>query len=146
MPEPNDATRQVEHANAEFYRAFAECDLAHMDRLWSDGAHVRCVHPGWDILEGWPAVRRSWERIFAGLERMPIHVAHVQARASGGVGWVSCVEQIVNQATGGSMVNSVLATNVFERDDGGRWRLVQHHASPVLVADRRAAPPRDELN
>ena len=135
MSEPHELARlQVEQANAEFYAAFEACDLARMEALWDGGDHVRCVHPGWEVLEGWAAVRRSFERLFAAAGRMPIGVERVQARADEGVGWVSCVEKLVSRSRGGTMVTSVLATNVFERDDGGRWRMVQHHASPILGA------------
>jgi ketosteroid isomerase-like protein len=100
----------VEGANARFYRAFETLDLAAMERVWAHGEHVRCVPPGWPRLGGWAAGRESWQRIFAGTEAMRFTLSEADGRVA---------------------ATAILATNLFERDDGG-WRRVHHHASHVL--------------
>lgn len=131
---PDDERGELEEANARFYRAFESQDLAEMDQVWAHGEQVRCVHPGWAMLEGWEAVRQSWEAIFKGSGEMRFTLGDVQARGSGDVGWVTCSENILSQVRGNIAVTTLLATNVFERR-GGEWRMVLHHASHVLARD-----------
>ena len=131
---PDDDRAEVEEANARFYRAFEAQDLAEMDRVWAHGEHVRCVHPGWALLEGWDAVRQSWEAIFKGSAEMRFSLGDVQARVSGELGWVTCAENILSQVRGNIAVTTLIATNLFERH-GGQWRMVLHHASHILARD-----------
>jgi ketosteroid isomerase-like protein len=86
------------------------------------------------MLEGWVAVRHSWEAIFKGSGEMRFTLGDVQARGSGDVGWVTCSENILSQVRGNIAVTTLLATNVFERH-GGEWRMVLHHASHVLARE-----------
>ncbi len=131
---PDDESAELEEANARFYRAFEALDLAEMDAVWAHGEHVRCIHPGWAMLEGWEAVRQSWEAIFKGSQEMRFSLGDVQARAAGDLGWVTCSENILSQARGNIAVTTLLATNLFERR-GGEWRMVLHHASHILVGE-----------
>ena len=131
---------EVGAANRAFYRAFADGDFDAMQAVWSHGAHVRCVHPGWTVLEGWERVRESWARILAGPDGdLEISIEDVQVRAGDEVAWVACTERLSN----GAFDTVLIATNVFERDGDGPWLLVQHHASPIL-RDGRGEPDRDE--
>jgi ketosteroid isomerase-like protein len=121
----------VEEANARFYRAFEALDIAAMDEVWTHGAHVRCVHPGWPLLRGWDAVRTSWQRIFASTEEMRFTLSEVDVSVGGDLAWITCIENILSDVGGRVTVTAILATNLFERHPGG-WRLVHHHASHVL--------------
>jgi ketosteroid isomerase-like protein len=134
---PDNDRSEIEEANARFYRAFEAQDLAEMDRVWAHGEHVRCVHPGWALLEGWDAVRQSWEAIFMGSGEMRFSLGDVQARVSGDLGWVTCAENILSQARGNIAVTTLITTNVFERH-GGDWRMVLHHASHILTNESGA--------
>jgi ketosteroid isomerase-like protein len=135
---PDDEVAEVEEANARFYRAFESLDLAEMDRVWAHGEHVRCIHPGWCMLDGWEAVRQSWEAIFRGSQEMRFSVGSVQARAAGDVAWVTCTESILSDTRGNLTVTTLLATNVFERR-GSDWLMVHHHASHVLTPEPPSA-------
>jgi ketosteroid isomerase-like protein len=128
---PDDDVAEVEAANAGFYHAFESLDLAEMDRVWAHGEHVRCIHPGWCVLEGWEAVRQSWEAIFRGSQEMRFSIGRVAVRAAGDVAWVTCAESILSEAGGQISVTTLLATNVFERH-AGEWLMVHHHASHVM--------------
>jgi ketosteroid isomerase-like protein len=45
---------------------------------------------------------------------------------------VVCVENIETSADDGRIIRiGVIATNVFERNESNRWRLIHHHGSPV---------------
>ena len=123
--------KDLEEANASFYRAFEALDLRAMDEVWAHGEHVKCVHPGWPLLTGWGAVRASWEAIFANTQEMRFTLTDVHVAAAGELAWVTCTENILSETDGRVGVTSILATNLFERDAGG-WRMVHHHASHVL--------------
>ncbi|HME97156.1 MAG TPA: nuclear transport factor 2 family protein [Methylomirabilota bacterium] len=134
--EPTESEGLVE-ANARFYRVFESQDLERMDAIWSHGDHVRCVHPGWCLLAGWEAIRGSWETIFKNSTEMRFSLGDVHAHVEGGLGWVTCTENILSEARGNISVTSVLATNIFERH-GAEWLMVHHHASHILTGDPAA--------
>jgi ketosteroid isomerase-like protein len=134
----DDETVEVEEANLRFYRAFESMDIAEMDRVWVRRDHARCVHPGWGLLEGWDAVRQSWETIFKNSGEMRFSLSDVRARVDGALAWVICTENILSEVRGTIAVTALLATNVFERH-GREWLIVHHHASHIMTGEPPAA-------
>jgi ketosteroid isomerase-like protein len=137
---PSDEVREVEEANARFYRAFENMDLQEMEAVWAHGDYVKCIHPGWGLLVGSDAVRASWEAIFKNTEEMRFTITNVDVRVNGDLAWVACTENILSQVKDKLSVTSVLATNLFERS-GNRWLLAHHHASHVFPGE--AEPSAD---
>jgi len=135
---PDDEAALVEEANARFYRAFETMDIAQMDPVWFHDDHVRCVHPGWNLLMGWDAVRQSWDAIFKNSGEMRFSISDVDVQVDGSLAWVTCTENILSHARGQIAVTRLLATNVFERH-GAEWLMVHHHASHTLPSE----PPGD---
>ena len=141
---------EVIEANERFYRALNALDLESMERLWSHGSFVRCVHPGWELIVGWDAVRASWERIFRGSSGGPTHsveAADVSAHVVSDLGWVSCIERITLPRRSGGVSSSTslaVATNLFQRspEEAARWEMILHHASllPLVVAEAMDSP------
>jgi uncharacterized protein (TIGR02246 family) len=128
---------EVRLANEEFYRAFEALDLERMRTVWLPSARVQCTHPGWRRLAGQAAVMESWEGIFENTMEILFDLSAVEISVSGDVAWVVCTENIATSTLDGRSESRVEATNVFERHDG-RWRMVNHHGSPVV---RRAVDP-----
>lgn len=127
-------------ANAMFYRAFEVHDIELMGQLWANTPYVRCIHPGWEPLYGWEEVVGSWGQLFAGMETLRFSLADVSVRVSGNLAWVELSEMLEATHEGKPARSQVLATNLFERGEDGRWRLIHHHASPIMV--RQSAPRR----
>ena len=127
-------------ANAMFYRAFEVRDLELMGQLWANTPYVRCIHPGWEPLFGWEEVVGSWGQIFNGMETLRFSLADVSVRVGGDMAWVELSEMLEATHEGKPARSQVLATNLFERGADGRWRLIHHHASPIMV--RQATPRR----
>jgi ketosteroid isomerase-like protein len=114
-------------ANHAFYDAHERRDLDAMREVWEHSTRVVCVHPGWPILRTWPVVEESWRRILAGPGRNQFILTNETAVVDGQLAWVTLDENLVD----GAMAGTIAATNVF-RNDGGSWKLVVHHGSPVM--------------
>jgi ketosteroid isomerase-like protein len=121
----------VREANERFYRAIESLSIEAMDAVWAHGDHAQCVHPGWDLLVGWDAVRKSWEIIFKNTTEIRFTLGDVRVRMEGAMAWVTCTENILSQSRGNVSVTSVLATNLFARG-AGEWQMIHHHASHVF--------------
>jgi len=120
----------VLEANQRFYHALQELDLAEMEAIWLPESWVQCVHPGWNLLEGWEAIRESWKQIFENTHFLRLTVGVQQIRVENSMAWVCCTEKITSVIGKRFEAAYAQATNLFERRDGA-WRLVHHHGSLV---------------
>jgi ketosteroid isomerase-like protein len=116
-------------ANDEFYGAFEAQDIDRMAACWSQDEAARCIHPGTDVIVGWPRISRSWTAIFVNSTVMQFFLTEVEVHAGGDVAVVTCAENILSGED--LAAGKVLATNVFRRIDG-HWRMILHHGSPVM--------------
>lgn len=123
---------QVTRVNQQFYEAFESLDIAKMDLIWSQQEYVTCVHPGWTLRVGWPAVRDSWVLIFNNTFSMKFDLTEIQIQVAGDIAWVICTENITSRQGDSTQESQVLATNLFERI-GDQWKIIHHHGSPVAV-------------
>src|SRR5579859_2949019 len=121
--------------NAMFYRAFEVRDSDAMGEIWAHQPYVRCIHPGWEPLVGWDEVVGSWCQIFRGAESLRFELVDVSVRVGGSLAWVELTEVLEARHQGGRARSLVLATNIFERSPAGRWQMIHHHASPVMVRE-----------
>lgn len=122
---------EVTRANRAFYEAFESLDVAQMDKIWVHQEYVTCIHPGWSLRSGWPAVRDSWVLIFNNTFSMTFELTEVQVQVAGDIGWVICTENLSTRQGEQSIESRVLATNLFERI-GDEWLMIHHHGSPVM--------------
>jgi ketosteroid isomerase-like protein len=125
-------TEKVLLQNARFYEAVENGDLVTLEALWAAGNDVLCIHPGWDVLRGWQEIRASWENIFSSGEPIHFSLRNVEGRISGALGLVHLVEEISIGPNPALQVVRAITTNAFAFD-GTSWRMVLHHASPVLA-------------
>ncbi len=117
-------------ANQHFYSALQDLNLAGMDTVWLQEDWVRCVHPGRNLLDGWEAIRKSWQEIFESTSFMRVTAAIQVVHVESSTAWVCCTEK-VSTAVGDRISEGYeQATNIFERRRG-KWLLVHHHSSPI---------------
>jgi ketosteroid isomerase-like protein len=127
-----DTRDLLREANGAFYRAVEDLDIEAMGRVWLHETWVRCIHPGWDVLVGWPAVRESWENVFQSTEWIRVASTGVDVQIFGEVGIVYCTENITAPRDEEVAVAVAQATNLFlARPEG--WKMIHHHASPAPV-------------
>ena len=117
-------------ANGKFYEAFNARDLDSMKKVWSFNENITCVHPGWNPLNGFERIMKSWEGIFKNSGNMNIEASDVSVIASEGLAWVSCIEKLYTIATHGVLASEVFSTNLFKLDEES-WKMVMHHASAM---------------
>lgn len=122
------AVNDVLAVNDAFYAAHEGRDLHAMRLVWDHAERVVCVHPGWPILRGWPAVEESWARIFAGSGRTQFILTNQSVDVGGDLAWVTLEENLVDRGE----THAIAATNVFSLTVDG-WRMVAHHGSPVMA-------------
>lgn len=118
----------VRAANQTFYDAHEHRDMSAMTDIWEQSDRAVCIHPGWPILRGWPAIGDSWRRILSGPGRNQFILTNLAIDVHGDTAWVTLDENLVD----GAATGTVAATNVFTRQGDGSWRLTLHHGSPVL--------------
>lgn len=124
--------KELQRINLLFYRCLETLDLGSMESLWVQEEWVRCIHPGWDVLVGWDAVRESWEQIFASTNWIRVTPTAVGIHVLGATAIVACSENITTAHDGDLGVAVAQATNLFLRTRHG-WKMIVHHASPAPV-------------
>jgi ketosteroid isomerase-like protein len=122
---------EVLAANQAFYDAFEARDLDRMSDVWEHSDRAVCTHPGWSTLRGWGAIVSSFATLFHSPQTLQFLLTDAVASIDGDTAWVTVDENLLGDQGG----TTVAALNLFARD-GGRWRMVVHHGSPVHV--RRA--------
>jgi ketosteroid isomerase-like protein len=122
-------------ANAAYYAAFVRGDYPAMEAVWAD-ADITVIHPGWALIEGRADVLRSYRLILDNPDQEPVLSSREKVYLMGEYARVLCIETV----GGGALA----ATNLFHRTLEG-WRLIHHHASPIVQPLPRAQPTR-QLN
>lgn len=124
-------------AEAAFYTAFAELNLAGMREVWIDSADASCIHPGAALLQGIEGIMASWAAIFDNNQAPKVEPRLVQASTDRNLAVHTVAESI--SAGAGESTALVMATNVYARTEDGSWRMLAHHASlPLVESDQDA--------
>lgn len=129
--------------NAEFYKAFSNKDFEKMEDIWLHDACAVCIHPSQKPILGASAVLKSWEKMFQsgndGFQRNKIVPTNIRLCVKGTTATVTCDEEVYtrrfvrgkkrgDENDGMELVNKLTATNIL-RKVGGKWYMMQHHAS-----------------
>jgi uncharacterized protein (TIGR02246 family) len=119
--------------NSRFYKALGTRDLELMGTVFVHDERAGCTHPGWVMLEGWEAIRQSWENVFDPEDQLDIQLHNVTVDIEGDAAWVSCIQELTYIKRDPIMMNVSVSTNIFEKNESG-WRMVIHQASPVPIS------------
>ena len=119
-----------EDANDSFYQAFEELSIQYMDKIWSHNEGSSCVHPGWELVLGWIAIRGSWIQIFEDTESIKIRVNTLWYRKHGRVAIIICLENIQALVNDKVLKFGVVTTNIFEEAEG-KWFLTHYDGSAL---------------
>lgn len=115
-----------EAAERAFYQAIENADIRLLGEVWSRDDGVVCIHPGCGRIEGRRAVLESFADLF--VDAPAIHFVISDAVHSGyGALAIHTVREEVK--LDGQAISSMVATNVFQRNDAGEWSMVLHHSS-----------------
>ncbi len=123
--------------NETFYAAFASCDLAAMEELWSQRHPVLCIHPGWHPLTEREDIMHSWRDIFSsqGDSVMEIRCHAPRLMTYGDVHWIVCFEQLP--------AGWLVATNGFILE-GDEPQMIHHQASQCMEPPEVDEPPQPQ--
>jgi hypothetical protein len=118
--------------NGKFYHAFEDLSIDMMDNLWKHDESIICVHPGWELLVGWLAIRESWVTIFQNTQVIKINITNTRVKIfdNGDIGVVVCQENIESSVNRLQDKIGIIATNIFERYEN-RWLLIHHQGSSI---------------
>ena len=130
-------TRELEIVEARglsFYEAFESRDIRKMAALWTRSPYMRCIHPGWEPVVGWPSIRQSWMEIFDSMNSIEFTLGQVQVEVMGNTAWVNLVAHAEVATDEDSFSTAVVATTIFEKTEGN-WFIVLHHSSHYVEDD-----------
>ena len=134
----NSDYEEVMKVNETFYKALGTRNLELMDQVWVKDSRAGCVHPGWIMINGWQAIRQSWENVFDPNDQVDIRLSSITVEIKGEVAWVTCIQQLIYINRDPIGINMSQSTNIFERHDSG-WLMILHHASPVPITNYEIA-------
>lgn len=115
-----------DEAEAAFYEAIEQADMAALDAVWSRDDNIVCVHPGAMRIEGRSAVLKSFEHMFDEAPELDFTIVDTLYTGNDSLAVHLVREEI---ALDGQVVSIMVSTNIYQMEDGG-WRMLLHHASP----------------
>jgi len=120
----------MEEANNIFYEAFQSLSIEKMEKVWHHGDDVVCIHPGWDLITGWLAIRESWVTIFQNTNSIKFLITNTKIQVFKDIAVVVCLENIESIIEEQIIGSGILATNIFKQSKSG-WAMMHHHGSIV---------------
>ena len=127
---------QPEQALAQFYKAFANRDIAMMQDNWENSDDAVLDNPLGGIRRGWSEIRKVYERVFSSTAKVSLEFYDYTLVKEGGVFWVAGRERGTVTKESNSLSLAIRTSRIFRLRDG-RWHQVHHHGSfedPKLLA------------
>ena len=125
-----------EAAERAFYLAIEKADIRLLGDVWANDDGVVCIHPGCGRNEGRRAVLESFSELFVDAPSIEFSISDSVHSGFGNIA-IHTVREEVHLA--GQVISSMVATNVFQKNDSGEWSMVLHHSShepePTLEDD-----------
>ena len=124
-----DARQTLTDMHDRWVRAVQTENLGELSNLYLDTKALRQIPARQALrLEGWRAVRRSFDRLFASTESLHLEVFHRDVAIFGASGIVSAYIEVTAAAGDQSLQYLVRQTQVYQKMQGG-WKLVHEHLS-----------------
>jgi ketosteroid isomerase-like protein len=121
----------MEEVNNVFYDAFQSLSIEKMERVWHHSDDAVCIHPGWNLITGWLAIRESWVTIFQNTNSIKFLITNTKIQVFNDILVVVCLENMESILEEGQIIRSgILATNIFKRFKSD-WAMIHHHGSIV---------------
>ncbi|KAK4486343.1 hypothetical protein RD792_009014 [Penstemon davidsonii] len=121
-------TRAILNMNTDFFRIVREMSLTAMSQFWLRADYVKCFHPSSDSCSGYNRVMKSWKQTFFYEGVFDYQIRDVRTRVLADVAWVTMRGYI------GVEFPPLNVSNTYEFHNG-RWYMVHHHSSFVLIED-----------
>jgi hypothetical protein len=138
MDEKKAIEQTIEDSNSRFYKAFESLSIEKMEQVWKHRDDTICIHPGWEMVTSWTAIRESWLRIFENTKIIKFFISNIKIKALQNIAIVVCLENIDSVIEDESRIRmGVIATNIFEKQNVNtnkynyEWLLIHHHGSAV---------------
>ena len=138
MDEKKAIEQTIEDSNSRFYKAFESLSIEKMEQVWKHRDDTICIHPGWEMVTSWTAIRESWLRIFENTKIIKFFISNIKIKAFQNIAIVVCLENIDSVIEDESRIRmGVIATNIFEKQNVNtnkynyEWLLIHHHGSAV---------------
>ena len=122
--------------NTRFYQALGTRDLDLMSTVFVHDERAGCMHPGWVMLNGWEAIRQSWENVFDPRDQLEIKLHNLSVEIHGDTAWVTCIQELTYIKRDPVMMNVSVSTNIFEKTQS-EWKMVIHQASPMPISPQK---------
>jgi hypothetical protein len=132
---------EIKETADAFYRSLSSKNLKAIDTIWAHEPYAAVAGPHGALHQGWPEVRRFWERRFEDLAGTSVkaRLSGLVYHAVGDVAWLSGRECRSLSAKGETWEEELRVTCVLERS-GTHWQIVSYHASLPAVEDVALAP------
>ena len=144
MTQNSDKERVLE-VNKRFYEDLGSRDLELMGTVFVHDERAGCTHPGWIMLQGWEAIRQSWENVFDPEDKLGIKLHNVTVDIYDDAACVTCIQELTYIRRDPVMMNVSVSTNIFERTEDG-WKMIIHHASPIPFTIQEEEVEAEEEN
>lgn len=122
----------VKAANQAFYAALSKRDIPALQKVWSSDPDIQNIGPRSKAADiGWDAQKKSYESTFDAFPELKVSMPEPRIKINGATAWVSGIEYAERKTKKGDFVKgSNIGTSIFAKQ-GGRWRMVYHHASAI---------------
>lgn len=121
-------------ANEQFYDALRAGSAEDMGQAWLNGDDVSVALVLSGLVVGYDAVIAEWRKLFGMGVPTGVKVEVLGVNVRRNLAWVVCEQVVEGVRARAAFGADGVATNFFQKRRG-QWRMVHHHASPVVVTE-----------